>query len=337
MAFKVHIRSEAYDKIMHWINKSSNEVGGFGKVIYNEKEKIFEIVESYLVEQEVGSASTDITANGLGKLMFETKDHEGELNWWWHSHVNMNVFWSTTDMDTIKTYGKQGWQVATVFNKKEEMRSAVAFKLTNERFGEMVQVTDELETSIIYPYSLTQELIKELDKEYETKVKSRSYSASNYNTSNYATNKGGGSTSNASNGSTATGKYNKPSFNTAKWTADNWRAYFEDGVIPTGAVANVASGATTGDRVQPSLFNDDTKQSDDRVADADGNKYTQDEIKWGLLGYGSAKESLSLKVPRKDFEAALRNDDKTLLAKWEGELLTLEEAGYFGASTKEGH
>ena len=36
----------------------------------------------------------------------------------------MSVFWSGTDMDTIKKLGEGGWFLSTVFNKKHEMRSA---------------------------------------------------------------------------------------------------------------------------------------------------------------------------------------------------------------------
>lgn len=124
---KLYIPEAVYDKVMHWVKSTTIEVSGFGKVIRRE-DGDFEILDAYLIKQEGGSAHTDIDGTALAKLMYTTREAPGELRWWWHSHVNMQVFWSGTDKETILELGANGWTTATVFNKREETRSALCYR-----------------------------------------------------------------------------------------------------------------------------------------------------------------------------------------------------------------
>lgn len=170
--FHVHIPQEVYDKVMHWVNKGSIEVSGFGKVIFDEENLRFTVVDAYLLDQEGGSAHTDIDETALGRLMYQTKDVEGDLRWWWHSHVKMPVFWSGIDTDTIKTYGANGWLLATVFNQKYEMRSAVGHRVLSI-LGVEVQVIDNIETEITR--YIDPRLEQEWDELYTTHVKEKKF------------------------------------------------------------------------------------------------------------------------------------------------------------------
>jgi len=120
----IMIESMVYHKIMHWVNKSSYEVSGLGKITY--KDGRITVIDAILLPQKNGSAHTDIEGADVGKAMFLLKDTPGDLRWWWHSHVNMDVFWSGTDRDTIDKITQGGWFVSTVFNKRHEMRSALS-------------------------------------------------------------------------------------------------------------------------------------------------------------------------------------------------------------------
>ena len=132
--FKINVVIEprVLQKVMFWVQESKVEVSGMGKVIW--KDGAFRIIEAYLLEQENGPATTDIDAEAMSKLMFDTIREEGHLNWWWHSHVNMDTFWSGTDLDTIKELGSGGMCLATVFNKKEENRTAFFQQATDNGF-----------------------------------------------------------------------------------------------------------------------------------------------------------------------------------------------------------
>lgn len=169
---EIQISREVFAKVMHWVNKSNDEVSGFGKVIHHAETGVFEVVEAYLLKQRNGAVHTDIDGQSLAKLMYTSKDAPGELKWWWHSHVNMQVFWSGTDTATIRELGGQGWIIATVFNKREEHRSALCYQATTP-FGNSVELRDEIPTFILDDFS---EKTSEWDKEYDDNVEKRTYS-----------------------------------------------------------------------------------------------------------------------------------------------------------------
>ena len=158
----IKILPEVYDKIMYWVDKCPKEISGLGKVTFDENGMT--VVSAYLLNQENTSASTDIDAEDVGRLEYETKDYEGHLNFWWHSHVNMDVFWSGTDTDTIEEFGKNGWCLAGVFNKKKETRFAYFQNAT--KFLPKI-FSDDLGVEIERPVTES----PDWDKEYDDKVK----------------------------------------------------------------------------------------------------------------------------------------------------------------------
>jgi hypothetical protein len=120
---KLVIPHLVHKKIMHWVNKSGLEVSGLGKVIH-EPDGTMSVLDVIMLPQKNTMAHTDIEGEDVGKAMYLLRDTPGELRFWWHSHVDMNVFWSSQDHETIKLCGQGGWCVATVFNKKNETRTA---------------------------------------------------------------------------------------------------------------------------------------------------------------------------------------------------------------------
>ena len=124
MLKKIRIGREAYDKIMYYVNKSNFEVSGFGNVVVIDG--IPTVDEIFLVKQENHAAETEMDAEAIGKALYDhhMSGMEGELKFWWHSHVNMPVFWSGTDMTAINQLTEDGWFIHGVFNKKYEYRCA---------------------------------------------------------------------------------------------------------------------------------------------------------------------------------------------------------------------
>lgn len=173
----IYIPRHIYTKIMYWVNKSNLEVSGFGKVVFSKEDNFFYVKDVYLLDQLVGSAHTDIDPTALGKLMYESREVEGDLNFWWHSHVNMDVFWSGTDKETIEEIGKQGYCLATVFNKKYEMRSALCFKASG-MFGDTTVFKDEMKT-VIYD-TIPEETKTAWDNQYTSKVKEEKPKVTSY-------------------------------------------------------------------------------------------------------------------------------------------------------------
>lgn len=174
MEIEIKIPYDVYQKVVHWVNKAEGlEVSGFGKVVCDKETNTFTVVDAYLLEQEGGATHTDIDDKSLARLMYQTKDVAGDLRWWWHSHVKMSCFWSTTDRDTITELGANGWVVATVFNQKYEHRSALCYQTTSD-FGTDTQFWDEVPTTIENAVDVR---VPEWDKEYQANVKRKVYPA----------------------------------------------------------------------------------------------------------------------------------------------------------------
>jgi hypothetical protein len=162
---KVFIDPIVYRKIMHWVNKSTVEISGLGKVLVNEAGDII-VTSAILVEQENAAASTDLDPQSVAKAMFELRNEPGELKFWWHSHVNMEVFWSGTDTATMEVLGAHGWFVSTVFNKKAQSRTAIYQKVPYRMFKD--EITLALYANI--PESTVKEWDEQFEKNCKTKV-----------------------------------------------------------------------------------------------------------------------------------------------------------------------
>ena len=171
--FKVIIPQSTYDKVMYFVNKTNFEVSGFAHVDYDPQTQTFYVGEPFLCKQENHSTETEMDANSIGKAMYRLAMQGKELRWWWHSHVNMGVFWSGTDMATMRQLGGNGWILATVFNKKYEMLSALM--TSAEQFGEKIEVfVDKISTTVTSP-EIPDELIKQWDAEFNEMVTIKSY------------------------------------------------------------------------------------------------------------------------------------------------------------------
>lgn len=167
---KVVIDNLVYRRIMHWINKSDHEVSGLG-IVQVEADGILRVTHAMLLPQVNGPTHTDIEPEDAAKLLYKCKDIDGALRFWWHSHVNMDVFWSGTDMDTIKKIGQGGWFLSTVFNKKREMRSSFySVNGTRTPWGESSLFQDNLTTTVMPFHELNAE---QWDAEYTENVKER--------------------------------------------------------------------------------------------------------------------------------------------------------------------
>lgn len=159
---RVVMPKEVFEKIMYWVQKGGNhECSGLGVTEIRGSDLC--VTDVCMVKQSNGGASTDMDPEGINKAMFLFRDHPGTLNYWWHSHADMGVFWSSTDTATIAQISQEGMCVASVFNKKREHRSAVA---SNSPFPFFM---DQIELSID-PFRITAAQQLSWDKEYTDNV-----------------------------------------------------------------------------------------------------------------------------------------------------------------------
>lgn len=137
---KVIYDTFAYRKIMHWVMEAkTDEISGFGTV--KREGDIFYVLDAMLLPQRNGAGHTDIEGTDVARTEYLLRNKPGEVRLWWHSHVKMDVFWSGTDMATIKLLGQGGWFLNTVFNQRWENRTALYIGGDNKFF------LDDLDTS----------------------------------------------------------------------------------------------------------------------------------------------------------------------------------------------
>ena len=163
------IGREAYDKIMYFVHKAKFEISGLGNV--QVIDGVPTVTDIILLKQENDPTETEMDADAVAKAVYDhhVSGMEGELKFWWHSHVNMGVFWSATDKDTIKELTQNGWFIHGVFNKKNEYKCA--YSNFDEISKEPIFIDNldlQIAESMVYDEQLFDNRSKILDLEEES-------------------------------------------------------------------------------------------------------------------------------------------------------------------------
>lgn len=148
---QIQIPRLVYEKVMYWVRTADHEVSGFGKCTWYPDTKVLYVHDAELLDYG-SAAETEIDAESVSDYIHSTIKDPGDVRWWWHSHVDMQVFWSGTDKKNIEEFARHGWLAATVFNKRAEMRSAIVAKSTVQSdlgSSDTLQWYDDLATYVI--------------------------------------------------------------------------------------------------------------------------------------------------------------------------------------------
>lgn len=145
---------------------SPNEVAGFGKVRV-EGDSIF-VEDVMIYEQTVTGAHVDMDAadiakwaTGIIKAGGSTKDWK----LWWHSHVDMQAFFSAVDTGTIDRSTEFDWMVSLVVNKRRERHARLDLYRPFRVFLDKIDVEVEKDPAAVIP--------DEIRAEVAAKVKTR--------------------------------------------------------------------------------------------------------------------------------------------------------------------
>lgn len=157
---RIIVSDIAYKKMYYYIDIASKEVGWLGTA--SEVGKfIYEIEDVWLLRQEVTGSETDIKEHNLTEFAEEIMKQPGGINtlnkmrFWGHSHVNMGVFASKTDDDTMQIFHGSGHEffIRGIFNKNGEAKFSLYLYKVGLYFHEtpwerMPQPIDPLRTII---------------------------------------------------------------------------------------------------------------------------------------------------------------------------------------------
>lgn len=119
----IYITPLAKQKFDLYIDLIEGEISGLGLVEVLGPSR-FLITDLFLFKQESSAAETTICAKDLNKFMYQLSKDGREsdipkLKLWWHSHGDLNVFWSSTDHEAIDSFPGD-WMISLVGNKKGE-------------------------------------------------------------------------------------------------------------------------------------------------------------------------------------------------------------------------
>jgi hypothetical protein len=158
----IAIKEDVYRKLMTYARLCNNEISALGTV--NIVNGVLLIDSVQLFDQTVSGTSTDLSSEDISKFLFEcikSGKNPESLKFWWHSHVNMGVFWSAIDTDTIDRF-KSGWMISMVSNKRNE------FKLRIDLFEPFRCTFDNLSLDIDYSSTDIDKIVMD---EIRTKVR----------------------------------------------------------------------------------------------------------------------------------------------------------------------
>jgi hypothetical protein len=144
VAPRITMKEDVYRKLMAYARLCNNEISALGTVNLVDGALLVDSVQ--LFDQTVSGTSTDLSSEDISKFLFEcikAGDNPESLKFWWHSHVNMGVFWSGTDNNTIDRF-RSGWMISMVSNKDNQ------FKLRLDLFEPFRLTCDNLTLDIDY-------------------------------------------------------------------------------------------------------------------------------------------------------------------------------------------
>lgn len=173
----VYIKPEALDKMWHYVNLATKEIGWLGKVtrVKDEEENDtynFIIDDVYLFTQTVTAVETVIDDEALGNFCseimtsYDDKDEAMEvinhIKLWGHSHVNMGVSPSGTDNTTMDNFGEtvSDYMIRIIANKSGELKIDIYFY--DEKFKAIDVPWSPIQTHIIDSESIKNEIAEKI-------------------------------------------------------------------------------------------------------------------------------------------------------------------------------
>ena len=158
----IWITQKAYNKMFQYVMSTDNEVSWLG-VVEELQNTGVTITDVYLLEQTCGPASTELDPLSVSKLLIELSKQgkEKSLLCWWHSHANMDAFWSGTDNRTIEGLKSGSYFISMVVNKRFDIKARI------EIFSPVSISLDNVPVKVLPDIS---EILQDIKDEVQAKV-----------------------------------------------------------------------------------------------------------------------------------------------------------------------
>lgn len=203
---KLLFSPQAYGDIFALTQMARDEISGLGHAHTDDDGNVI-IDKIVLLKQQASAAHATLDQQAvadymLGLMEVEEAGWEGSLKSlcvWWHSHANMDVFWSGTDQGTISRFMQASdWLVSVVVNKKKQILGRIDWKrprITINNVGVYIHTTpdeqrvavlrerfDELVTEHIFP-AVTEEIESLLSDDGDGLVVTRTWNEDGHGSS----------------------------------------------------------------------------------------------------------------------------------------------------------
>lgn len=125
---KLIITYEAAEKIRQFTALCPDEISGIGQVVMENGQLV--VLDVDIFRQTVSAAHSTIEIEALAEFQSDIVKKGGSMKdykLWWHSHANMNVFFSGTDTDTIENSSEFPYLVSLVVNKKGDAKARLDY------------------------------------------------------------------------------------------------------------------------------------------------------------------------------------------------------------------
>lgn len=168
----IYINPMAFHKMRVLTDLSPVEVSGIGPVVLT-KGRLY-IPDFFVPKQTNSHTETEFDDQSMTDTLIDSSEafRGAPLSFWWHSHVEMGVSQSGTDVTTMRTMAARGFCVATIINKRGEVSTMFCSK------GDMGNYIPpfELEAKLVL-WSPDDIAIKEL---YDSRCIRKTYPAYNH-------------------------------------------------------------------------------------------------------------------------------------------------------------
>ena len=161
-----------YQKLKHWVKLAQGEVSGLGTIIEKKgKNGVVEgfiIDDIYLLKQESSSADTLLDDQAVGQFLVEMAKADKDtstIKLWWHSHGDLNVFWSSTDEQCIADLANSSYLISLVTNKEGKILTRI------DVYRPFQMTLNDVRTDIYQPQD--PELAEFCKQEFKAKVLER--------------------------------------------------------------------------------------------------------------------------------------------------------------------
>ena len=127
-----YISPKDYNTIINYAKAAYSEhkceIGGMS-ICYQDKDSDWIVTDPVILKQEIAGSTCDLDQDALADYYCNAQKKHGKKNFrfcWWHSHHNMGVFWSGTDIKGIEEYSDGDMSFALVVNLKRENKFRVS-------------------------------------------------------------------------------------------------------------------------------------------------------------------------------------------------------------------